>query len=443
MKHRLPNQQDCEIIGVVCGRLSDSKRDVRTARSFVRVVFCALVLMGSVYATDKIELIGIGEFPGTATDRSGQCDSLENGEPHNRLGGFSALEYTGNGHRYAALADRGPDDGATGYLCRYQVIDITVQPDVVPVVKLELVDSVLLHDHEGRPFTGDASAFDPAQRPGERLDPEGFRFARDGGFYVSDEYGPQLIRFSPVGQETCRLPLPAHLQIAHPADSKLKENQLNVTGRSSNKGMEGLAISRDGKRLFGIMQNVLLQDGRRTDGSVPEGVNCRLIELELRTGNVREFVYQLDQPANGLNEIVAIGNDQFLVIERDGAVGKDAGFKKIMKVDLVGATEVQDIESLPPGDLPDSIRPVSKEVFVDFLSPAYEIVPAQIPEKIEGLTLGPRLADGRHTLIVASDNDFEPLFPSLIYVFALPPNSIPLQPGSDSEASLGTPDRCR
>ena len=41
-----------------------------------------------------------------------------------------------------------------------------------------------------------------------------------------------------------------------------------------------------------------------------------------------------------------------------------------------------------------------------------------MPEKIEGLSHGPRLADGRQTLVVASDNDFQADVPTLIWVFA-------------------------
>ena len=34
----------------------------------------------------------------------------------------------------------------------------------------------------------------------------------------------------------------------------------NVSGRTANKGMEGLALTPDGKTLVGIMQNSLIQD---------------------------------------------------------------------------------------------------------------------------------------------------------------------------------------
>lgn len=395
----------------------------RTVSCVVAAVCTVTLLCNQSVADEPVQLIGIGQFSGTATDLSGQADQLENGEPHNRLGGFSALEYTGTGNRYVALPDRGPDDGATGYLCRFQHVEVNIQPEATPSVTVNLIESTLLTDNHGRPFTGASTAMVPVADVGERLDPEGFRFGNDGGFFVSDEYGPQLIEFSADGQEQHRLTLPEHLMATILADSKAAENFANVKGRSSNKGMEGLAISADGKTLYGIMQHVLLQDGERQPNGRSVGKNCRIVQVDIATGAVREFVYQLEDTRNGLNEILAIGNDEFLVIERDGDSGADAAFKKVMKISLAGATPVQRMRQLPSGELPESIRPVSKEVFIDFLDPRFQLTTEQLPEKLEGLTGGPKLADGRRTILVASDNDFEAESPSLIYVFAVPNRS--------------------
>lgn len=389
--------------------------------SLATCVFSVLSLP-AVLASEHIELIGVGEFSGTESDLSGQVDQLENGEPHNRLGGFSALEYSGKGKRYVALPDRGPDDGATGYLCRYQLLDIDIQPGDENPVRLKLIDSVFLKDKDNRPFTGASSIFTPNQTVAGRLDPEGFRFGHKANFYVSDEYGPQLIEFNEQGREVQRFSLPEHLSVKQPAESKRLENQLNRTGRSSNKGMEGLAISEDQTQLYGIMQHVLLQDGERDEKGVPRGLNCRIVVVDVSSGAVKEFVYQLEDKSNGLNEIVAVGKNQFLVIERDGQIGVEAKFKKIMKIDLSGATEIQDMVSLPAYHLPTNIHPVNKEVFIDFLSPEYKLSADQIPEKLEGLTFGEPLKDGRSTLIVASDNDFNAESPSLFYVFAVSPH---------------------
>ena len=365
------------------------------------------------------ELLGVGEFSGTATDLSPLTELLTNGEPHNRLGGFSALEYTGEANRYIALPDRGPDDGATGYICRYQLIEIDIQPGTPQPVQLKVLKTQQLSDVQGRPFTGDSRQFEATVDRSQRFDPEGVRLTGNGHCWISDEYGPSLIEFDATGRAIRSIALPKHLQILHPADSKKAENALNQSGRSSNKGMEGLAITPDGSMLVGLMQHVLLQDGEREDNGKPVGRNCRLVCVDIASGNVKEFVYRLDSDDNGLNEILAVSDSEFLVIERDGEPGDQARFKKIMRINLANATEVQHLDSLPHGALPDSIVPVQKEVFLDLLDPAYGLASANFPEKLEGLTFGPTLADGRQTLLVGSDNDFEADHPSVVYVFAI------------------------
>ena len=63
--------------------------------------------------------------------------------------------------------------------------------------------------------------------------------------------------------------------------------------------------------------------------------------------------------------------------------------------------------------------PVRKSVFLDLLDPAWALAGESMPEKIEGLTFGPVLADGRQTLLVSTDNDFESAAASEIWVFAV------------------------
>ena len=60
--------------------------------------------------------------------------------------------------------------------------------------------------------------------------------------------------------------------------------------------MEGLAISPDGTKLYGIMQSALIQDGGLS-GASRVGLNNRIVEIDVETGAVRELVYQLEDPA--------------------------------------------------------------------------------------------------------------------------------------------------
>ena len=88
--------------------------------------------------------------------------------------------------------------------------------------------------------------------------------------------------------------------------------------------MEGLAISPDGTKLVGIMQNALLQDGALDAKNTRIGVNNRILELDLATGKTREIVYRIEDPTHMVCEILAVNDREFLVLERDGKNGKDA-----------------------------------------------------------------------------------------------------------------------
>jgi hypothetical protein len=372
-------------------------------------------------AADKpaLEFLGTASIPGDAVDLSGDTALLQNGEPRNRLGGFSALEYSGEGMLFASMSDRGPDDGAVDYHCRVQWLELDLSGVPASSINATVRRTIIFKDSEERRFSGSSAAIQATKELGHRLDPEGFRFGADGSMYVSDEYGPHLIQFSAEGRELKRFQLPDHFKVAIPDADKKKENSLNQTGRASNRGLECLAISQDGKHLVALMQGPLLQDGTRTDKGIVVGRNCRLIQLELATGRTKEFVYRMDSPDNGNSEILACGPDQYLVLERDSQPGESAKYRKLIRIDLSHATDVSTQETLPSDELPAEIVAVERSVYLDFLATEWKLAGAAMPEKIEGLTFGPALADGRKTLLVGTDNDFESKAASYIWVFAI------------------------
>src|SRR5262249_48908734 len=73
-------------------------------------------------------------------------------------------------------------------------------------------------------------------------------------------------------------------------------------------------------------------------------------------------------------------------------------------------------------------------LFIDLLDPAFGLVGATFPEKIEGLAFGPDLQGGRHVLVVTNDNDFVPTQPNRFLVFAIDR----IFPGSHPSSSHGS-----
>jgi hypothetical protein len=214
--------------------------------------------------------------------------------------------------------------------------------------------------------------------------------------------------------------------IANPSADPNAELLGNTLGRQANRGMEGLAISPDGRTLFGIMQNALIQDHGLNPGTTDRlGLNNRILKIDLVTGETQEYVYVLDaiNRGQGVSEILAINDHEFLVVERDNRSNLQSPpqaptRKTIYKIDLVGATDVSDVDFLPAGALPAGIVPVQKSLFINLIDPAFGLAPT-IAEKIEGLAWGPDLEDGRHLLYVMSDNDLNTSLATQIYAFAI------------------------
>ncbi len=64
-------------------------------------------------------------------------------------------------------------------------------------------------------------------------------------------------------------------------------------------------------------------------------------------------------------------------------------------------------------------------LFLDFTDAKFGLAGASMPEKIEGLTFGPDLPDGRHLHIVTTDDDMKADDPSVFWAFAIPASDVP------------------
>lgn len=380
-------------------------------------LFGAFVCVLATSARADVTLLGVGALPGETSDLSGLTAKQTDGTPQNRLGGHgSAIAYSGQGTEYVLASDRGPKDGQSDFLCRYHRMDIRVTPGAKHVVALKLTATTLLANESGKHFVG---TLDALHGPNLRLDPEGVRVGRSGSVFISDEYGPVIYEFDAKGKSVRSVPVPAHFR-GKPGKTPADElPPKNTTGRQPNRGMEGLAISPDGSKLIGILQSPLIQDGALDKENVRVGLNCRILEVEIASGKSREFVYPLDAGTNGVSEILAINDREFLVLERDSKAGKDAAFKKVFRIDVSGATDVSAVASLPTAKLPVTIQPVKKAAFLDLLDKRHGIAGENCPEKFEGLAFGPDLADGRRLLLVTADNDFIAEQPFRVYAFAI------------------------
>lgn len=420
----------------------------------------ALLLAVSVSGQAAPLLIATGTLGGT-TDKSGLGSLLENGvDANNVLGGTgSGLAWAG-GNTFLALADRGPNaaawnaglDNTTSYIPRFQTMTLGLSQSVsgnnysytlTPTLNattllysaspLNYGAATPVDNAAGRYyFSGRSDNFvagGSANPLNARLDPEGIRVANDGkSVFISDEYGPYVYQFNrATGERMATFALPPAIAVATPAATGVAEIGGNTSGRVANKGMEGLAITPDGKTLIGFMQSPLIQDGG--DG----GRANRIVTIDIATGKTRQFVYDNyladTRKTYNSSEILAINDHEFLVLERDGkgkGDGSKAVVKRIYKIDLSGATEIGALNNGNGISGESALLPyaVNKTLFLDLKVAlnASGVADANIPAKLEGMAFGEDILEGAtryHTLYVANDNDFLPgtAGDNLFYVF--------------------------
>lgn len=386
-------------------------------------------------AEPAFELLGTVELPGNSVDHSGLTDRLEEGIPHNLLGGFSAIEFLGD-DQYLILPDRGPGDGANTYRCRFHRMQIKIDPSATPAVSVELKATVMLVGPNGAPYVGHASQHsERPNMPAGRYDPEGIRMLGPDTIIISDEYGPAVSAFSLHGVKQKDFAVPDSFRVVSPDADAEQEAAKNRRGRQVNGGFEGLAITPSGKSVMALLQRPLIQDSEiPSDAEAGEvdkrdGLLCRMVEFDDAGIPRRELAYPLDRNGLGQSELLAVNEHQFLVLERDSKGGTASSSKRIYLIDTRGASDVSAIESLPAGNLidvdgSDPIRTVQKELFLDLLDPSNGIATETIGKKFECLTFGPTLSDGRRTLIIGTDNDFVEDVPSVLYVFAFSPDRL-------------------
>lgn len=212
------------------------------------------------------------------------------------------------------------------------------------------------------------------------LDTEGITLDKDGNFWISDEYGPFIVKANKHGEI---------LEKFAPG----KGLPSILASRVPNRGSEGLTIDDNGN-IVALIQSPLDVNGK----TAKTAKYTRLVKLNPTTKQVTMYAYSVDTGyknfgAAKLGDITSIGNNQFLIIEQGKQHGKMQNL--VYKIDLTGATEIPDNGDLEEGKL-KNVVPVKKELVLDLRKNGWNI------EKAEGLALLP----DRQTIAVVNDNDF-------------------------------------
>lgn len=241
-----------------------------------------------------------------------------------------------------------------------------------PNLQLQYLDTILFTGPDGTPTTSidaDATGYitypgfphlPVATYPGDgfggggsathqriSIDSEGLVLNDDGTFWVSDEYGPYIYKFSATGLMLQAIAPPgAYIPQRNGADSfssntapvfdlsRTVTPKDTVCGRNNNQGLEGLTKTSNGTTLYALLQSALDQEGGPDN---PYRRQARLLQYDI-TGSTplltAEYVVTLPlwtDPTEtkdskktkvaGQSEILSLGDGRFLILSRDSGSG--------------------------------------------------------------------------------------------------------------------------
>lgn len=240
--------------------------------------------------------------------------------------GFSAVVENADGTFWAQ-----PDNGfgSKGNSADFLLRNYLVTPDWQTADggdgSLEVERFISYNDRNGVldfPIVNEGS--DERLLTGADFDIESVVRAKDGSFWVGEEFGPFLLHFDAEGT---LLEKPYSLDGA-----KSPQNPYLAAGETprvrASRGFEALAGSVNGRYLYPIVEGSYADDAdlRRRE----------VHEFDTKHGRYtgRTWSYQTDQEANVVGDAFTVKNDVLLVVERDDFEGEQSVTKRVYQVDL-------------------------------------------------------------------------------------------------------------
>lgn len=315
------------------------------------------------------------------------------------VGGISGLERNPQDGRWYLLSD---DKSAEGP-ARFYVAEIDTGPAGPGPVRI--VQTVALHTPSGglyppRPTAGQVGP------PAETADAEALRRdPRSGALWWATEgdaaarVGPAVRQVGADGRAGPSWPLPP--QFAFDPHQR--------HGPRPNLSTEGMSFDPAGRGLWVALEGPLHGDGPVSSES--SGARVRLSLVDPAGRLLRQHAYRV-QPLpphnaqlaadNGVSEILAVDADHLLVLERAGLqlAGTHYTFRtRLFCTDLSRAANTRAMRALQGR----AVTTAPKYLLFDL--GRTEGLPRS---NFEAMAWGPALADGSATLLLASDNNFDP-----------------------------------
>ena len=325
------------------------------------------------------------------------------------VGGLSGIDYDAKNNLYYMICD----DRSEKNPARFYTVKIFITSKGIDSIRFTGVVNMLQPNKTVYPNSKQDAWHTP--------DPEAIRYNPATKQLVWSNEGERIVRATDTVLENPTV-------IAISTTGKFKNNfQLpdNLTmhatelGPRQNGVLEGMSFADNYKTLYVNVEEPLYEDGRRA-GVEDDTTFIRILKFDVASKiNTAQYAYKLEPVAyaanpvtafkiNGVPDILNIGKNKLLVIERSFSTGRLACTIKLFIAQLENATNIKDITSLKKQT---NFIPVTKKLLLNMDSLGI------YTDNIEGVTFGPRLPNGHKTLIFIADNNFSPLEKAQLLLF--------------------------
>jgi hypothetical protein len=327
------------------------------------------------------------------------------------IGGLSGIDYDPKKNVYYIISD----DRSERNPARFYEAEIIIKQGKIDSVIF--LDKKFLKNNTGNVYPG--SHNDPYNTP----DPEAIRYNPGKNTFVWSSEGERIVRTNKIVLEN-----PSITEIntdGNYINTFILPSQLHMhaaeTGPRQNGVFEGIAFADNYKTLYATVEEPLYDDGPRAGLNDSTGI-IRILKFDMASKKtIAQYAYKIDAVAhapnppgtfkiNGISDILSVGENKLLVIERSFSTGWLACTIKIFLADLSQADNIE--TSLSLKNKRDA-KMVSKKLVFNMDSLGFYI------DNIEGVTFGPNLPGGHRSLLFVSDNNFFPIQKTQFLLFEI------------------------
>ncbi|MEH3093040.1 MAG: esterase-like activity of phytase family protein [Agrobacterium cavarae] len=277
---------------------------------------------GKFTTADRKRAEGIGTVPGKDGVRPTGLSMPFNGQA---MQGFSGIKAMEDG-TFWSLSDNGFGSKLNSSDAMLMLHHLKFDWDAG---KVNAIETVFLSDPDKKaPFPIVMEGSDKRYLTGADFDVESIQPVADG-FWVGEEFGPYILKFSRDGKLTDVIATKAgETEVKSPDNPTLTlpgnpTQKLPAFNLKRSGGFEGMALSKDGTKLYGLLEGPLYTADGQVEKTADGATGLRIIELDVasKAWTGRTWLYPLAEGGEAIGDFNMLDDSTALVIERDNGAG--------------------------------------------------------------------------------------------------------------------------